>query len=64
MIITLSIKLVTHHYCEHGWSCDIEVDEDSDLEDLHCIIQDAVDFDKDHLWEFYVCPAKLANPPT
>ncbi len=46
MILTLKIKIV-------GWSCHIAIDNASTFEDLHFAIQDAVDFDDDHLYEFY-----------
>ena len=54
MIITLKIKLVFGYLCEHDWSCDIEIDQNADLEDLHLAIQNAVEFENDHLYEFFV----------
>ena len=32
----------------------IEIDSRSDLETLHLAIQDAIDFDNDHLYEFFI----------
>ena len=54
MIITLILKLVSGMYAEKEWSGEIEIDESSDLEDLHFAIQSALDFDNDHLYEFYI----------
>ena len=47
MILTLIIKI-------GGWSCEIAIDDSSTFEDLHYAIQGAVDFDDDHLYEFFV----------
>lgn len=55
MIVTLKIKLDTY------WSCDIELDENSTLEDLHNTIQYAVDFDNDHLYAFFVARNQQAG---
>ncbi len=51
MIWTLRIKLMRH---EDEWSADIEIDSMSTLEDLHYAIQNAVKFDNDHLYAFYI----------
>ncbi|MEZ5942525.1 MAG: hypothetical protein R3C18_14115 [Planctomycetaceae bacterium] len=48
MIITLTIRLGSE------WSADIEIEDESVLEHLHWAIQKAVNFDNDHLYEFYV----------
>ncbi len=48
MIVTLKIKLGAY------WSADIEFDESSTLEAVHHAIQDAVNFDDDHLYAFFV----------
>jgi len=53
MIWILEIKL----FCtdkENQWKVSVEIDSMSTLEDLHYLIQHAVDFDNDHLYEFYV----------
>jgi hypothetical protein len=47
MIITIKIKL-------HHWAATIEIDNSSTTEDLHYVIQQAVEFDEDHLYEFYL----------
>lgn len=54
MIITLKTTLLRGMYCEGDWSANIELDESSTLEDLHYAIQDAVDFDNDHLYCFFL----------
>ena len=39
---------------EETWSKTIEVKEDFTLQNLHRYIQEIVDFDDDHLYEFYI----------
>ena len=58
MIISLNIKLVCGIYAEEDWKCEIELDDNETLEYLHFLIQEAVDFDNDHLYEFYVAKTK------
>jgi len=53
MIWILEIKLF-HTDKENQWKVSVEIDSMSTLEDLHYLIQYAVDFDNDHLYEFYV----------
>jgi len=53
MIWILEIKLF-HTGRENQWKVSVEIDSTSTLEDLHYLIQYAVDFDNDHLYEFYV----------
>jgi hypothetical protein len=54
MIWTLEIKLLSGRWAEKDWSATIALDSSSTLEDLHFIIQQAVDFDNDHLYSFFV----------
>ena len=54
MILTFRIELLFGYHAEHEWVCVIEIDSASTLEDLHFVIQDAVGFDNDHLYEFYI----------
>ena len=54
MIITLKTTLLRGMYCEGDWSANIELDESATLEDLHHAIQEAVDFDNDHVYCFYL----------
>ena len=51
MIWTLRTTL----QCDEGeWSADIEIEAASTLEQLHFAIQDAVDFDNDHMYAFFI----------
>ena len=54
MIITLKTTLIRGTYDENEWSANIELDESSTLEDLHYAIQDAVGFNNDHLYCFFL----------
>ena len=54
MIWTIKIELLFGIYAKEDWSVSIELDSMTTLEDLHFIIQDAVNFDNDHMYEFYV----------
>ena len=54
MILTIIIRL-------HSWSGIIEIDDSSTTEDLHYVIQQAVEFDDDHLYEFYTANSHRSN---
>ncbi len=54
MIVTLKISLGFGLYAKEGWQCVMEIDSASTLEDLHLAIQYAVNFENDHLYEFYI----------
>jgi hypothetical protein len=54
MIYTLTIDCVDGLYLADECVRVIEIDERASLADLHYAIQKAVDFDNDHLYEFYV----------
>jgi hypothetical protein len=54
MIWTLEIKLLSGAWAEKDWSATIALNASSTLEDLHAIIQQAVAFDNDHLYSFFV----------
>lgn len=54
MITTFKIKLLCGVYCQDEWSANMELDESATLEDLHLAIQNAVDFDEDHLYCFFL----------
>ncbi len=53
MLWTLRIECVFGLYLEEECIRTIEIDSGSSLFDLHETIQDAVDFDRDHLFEFF-----------
>jgi hypothetical protein len=54
MIWILKIELLFGLYAKEECIRVIEIDASSTLEDLHFAIQEAVDFDNDHLYEFYI----------
>ncbi len=54
MILTLKIKI-------SGWCCQLEIEDSSTFEDLHYAIQDAVEFDDDHLYEFYLASSERSR---
>jgi hypothetical protein len=54
MIWLMRIELLFGHHAEERCLRSIEIDSLSTLEDLHFAIQNAVDFDNDHLYEFYI----------
>ena len=53
MIWTLKVTLVSGIYSTGPCVRVIEIESSATLEDLHLVIQQAVDFDDDHLYEFY-----------
>lgn len=53
MIWTLRIECIWGMYLEEECIRIMEIDSKSSLLDLHEAIQDAVDFDRDHLFEFF-----------
>ncbi|MCP4134846.1 MAG: plasmid pRiA4b ORF-3 family protein [bacterium] len=53
MIYTLTIKCIFGIYLEEECIRVIEIEEDSPLFVLHHAIQEAIDFGKDHPYEFY-----------
>ncbi|WP_158972653.1 hypothetical protein [Paraglaciecola sp. L3A3] len=59
MINTIKIKLPDPRE-QNYWECIIEVDGDTSLEDLHFIIQGAVEFDNDHMYEFFIAKTERA----
>lgn len=54
MILTLKVKLAGGMYVSADWQGEIEIDENDTLEHLHFAIQDAVNFDNDHMYEFFI----------
>jgi len=53
-IYTLTISFPYNDEDEEFWSKTIEVSEDFSLQKLHKFIQKIVNFDDDHLYEFYI----------
>ena len=54
MILKLRIECVRGHFLNDPCIRLIEIDENMDLLDLHEAIQDAVNFGRDHPFEFYL----------
>jgi len=54
MIWILKVELLFGAYIEELWEGTIEIDSLSTLEDLHFALQDVLNFDNDHMYEFYV----------
>ncbi len=52
-IYTLTVECVSGRYFEEDCVRVIEIEEKASLHDLHLAIQDAVEFDNDHLFDFY-----------
>ncbi len=54
MIWTIKVELLLGLYAEEECIRVFEMDSSSTLSDLHIAIQDAVEFDNDHLFMFYI----------
>ncbi|MFZ4539235.1 IS1096 element passenger TnpR family protein [Propionivibrio sp.] len=54
MILTLKVTLLSGSYANGPWEGMIEIDSSSTLDELHLAIQKAVNFDNDHMYEFYI----------
>jgi hypothetical protein len=54
MIFTLTIHCVSGAYLRESCTRVIEIDEKACLYDLHDAIQDAVEFGRDHPFEFFL----------
>ena len=53
MILTLKVECEWGSYLQEECIRFLEIDSHASLYDLHLAIQDAVNFDNDHLFEFY-----------
>jgi hypothetical protein len=54
VILTIKATLIWGMYMNHNWEGVFEIDSESVLEDLHFLLQRALDFDNDHLYIFYI----------
>lgn len=54
MIWTLDIKLIRGRWATGDWSATNAIDATTTLDDLHLFIQRTLDFDNDHLSDFFV----------
>jgi len=61
LIWTFKIELLFGMYAEDEWQAELELDSLSSLEDLHFAIQDAVEFENDHLYEFYIARTETSR---
>jgi hypothetical protein len=52
-VFTLQVELIWGAYMRGPWVRVIEISEDSPLFELHYFIQRTIDFDNDHMFEFY-----------
>ncbi|WP_019865908.1 IS1096 element passenger TnpR family protein [Methylovulum miyakonense] len=64
MIWTFKIKLAFTPFTEQSWAAEIEIDSSATLEELHLAIQDAVEFENDHLYEFYISKTESSYHPS
>ncbi len=53
-IYTLAIELESVMYDDSSWKRVIEISEETNLFELHLYIQKIIEFDNDHLFEFFV----------
>ena len=51
-VFILTIELIFGE-TEEGWKRTVEISENSNLSDLHFFIQEIIEFDNDHMYEFY-----------
>ena len=54
MIWIIKVQLLFGAYAREEWEGIIEIDASSTLEDLHLALQESLDFENDHLYEFYI----------
>ncbi|MFM2067418.1 MAG: hypothetical protein RLZZ584_2327 [Pseudomonadota bacterium] len=53
MTIALKITLVSGAYATGKWERVMEIESSAVLEDVHLAIQDVLNFDNDHMYEFF-----------
>ena len=61
MILALKIKLLSGACATSKWEGVIEMDSSSSLEDLHLAIQSTLNFDNDHLYEFFTAKSETSR---
>jgi hypothetical protein len=64
MIITIKVQLASGLHAREEWSCELEVEEATSLNDLHRVIQDAVGFDDDHMYMFFISRREFGSERT
>jgi hypothetical protein len=60
-ICTLKVSLRSGANADGPWEAVIEIDSSALLEDLHSAIQDALGFDDDHLYEFFIATTERSR---
>ncbi len=60
-ILSLKISLRSGAYANGPWEAVIEIESSALLEDLHFAIQDALGFDDDHLYEFFIARTETSR---
>jgi Plasmid pRiA4b ORF-3-like protein len=53
-MLTLKATLIHGPYAIDKWEAVFEIESDALLEGVHAFIQDTLDFDDDHLYEFFI----------
>jgi len=64
MIWILKVELLFGAYAEAPWEGIIEIESSSTLAKLHFALQDCLNFDNDHMYEFYVARTDRSNKRT
>lgn len=62
MFFTIKIKLIWGLFAENLWEAEVDINEGTTLSDLHLIIQDVVEFDNDHMFEFFIARTENSEP--
>ncbi len=62
MIQTFKVTLMFGLYAKDDWEGIFEIDSSSTLDDVHHAIQQALDFDNDHMYEFYTAKTERSRP--
>lgn len=62
MIQAFKVTLMFGLYAKDDWEGIFEVDSSSTLDDFHHAIQQALDFDNDHMYEFYTAKTERSRP--
>lgn len=60
-ILSLKVSLRSGAYAGSPWEAVIEIESSASLGDLHFAIQDAVGFDDDHLFEFFIARTETSR---
>ncbi|MDP5291453.1 hypothetical protein Q9290_03975 [Oceanimonas sp. CHS3-5] len=61
MLITITVRLVSGMYAHDDWACELEIDDGATLHELHDAIQQAVRFNNDHMYSFFIARSEHAG---